>query len=100
MASGVAVASVIATAGFSAFPFLLPSSLDLNASLTVWDASSSRSTFLIMFFATLAVLPLVLLGVGFAVSFPIINAMWLEQKEEAGGERAGAAGADGLAGRC
>jgi cytochrome d ubiquinol oxidase subunit II len=35
IASGVAVAGVIATAGLSTFPFLLPSSLDPNASLTV-----------------------------------------------------------------
>jgi cytochrome bd ubiquinol oxidase subunit II len=60
MASGVAVAGVIATAGFSSFPFLLPSSLDPNASLTVWDASSSRSTLLVMLAATLVFLPLVL----------------------------------------
>ncbi len=60
MASGVAVAAVVATAGFSSFPFLLPSSLDPNASLTVWDASASRSTLLIMLAATLVFLPLVL----------------------------------------
>ena len=65
MASGVAVAGVIATVGFSAFPFLLPSSLDPNASLTVWDASSSRSTLLIMLFATLVFLPLVLIYTAF-----------------------------------
>jgi cytochrome d ubiquinol oxidase subunit II len=35
IASGVAVAGVIATAGLSTFPFLLPFSLDPNASLTV-----------------------------------------------------------------
>jgi cytochrome d oxidase subunit CydB len=38
IASGVAVAGVIATAGLSTFPFLLPSLLDPDASLTVWDA--------------------------------------------------------------
>ena len=65
MASGVAVAGVVATAGFSIFPFLLPSSLDPNASLTVWDASSSRSTLLIMLFATLVFLPLVLVYTAF-----------------------------------
>jgi hypothetical protein len=41
-----AVASVIATAGFSAFPFLLPSSIGPNASLTIWGSSSSRLTLL------------------------------------------------------
>ena len=51
---------MIATAGLSAFPFLLPSSLDPNASLTVWDSSSSRTTLLIMLFATLVFLPIVL----------------------------------------
>jgi cytochrome d ubiquinol oxidase subunit II len=54
------VASVIATAGLSTFPFLLPSSLDPNASLTVWDASSSRLTLLIMLGVTLVFLPIIL----------------------------------------
>jgi cytochrome d ubiquinol oxidase subunit II len=60
LASGAAVAGVIATAGFGLFPFLLPSSLDPNMGLTVWDASSSRTTLLIMLIATLIFLPIVL----------------------------------------
>jgi len=60
IASGLSVAGVIATAGLSLFPFLLPSSLDPNASLTVWDASSSRLTLSIMLVATLIFLPIVL----------------------------------------
>ena len=60
VASAVAVASVVATAGLSTFPFLLPSSLDPNASLTIWDASSSRSTLLIMLIAVVVFLPIVL----------------------------------------
>jgi cytochrome bd ubiquinol oxidase subunit II len=58
--SAVSVASVIATAGLSIFPFLLPSSLDPKASLTVWDASSSRLTLAIMLGVTLILLPIVL----------------------------------------
>jgi cytochrome d ubiquinol oxidase subunit II len=61
IASGLAVAGVIATAGVSLFPFLLPSSLDPNASLTAWDASSSQLTLEIMLGATLIFLPIVLL---------------------------------------
>ena len=61
VASALTVAGVIATAGLSVFPFLLPSSLDPNASLTVWDASSSRLTLMIMLVATLIFLPIVLL---------------------------------------
>ena len=59
-ASGLSIASVIATAGFSVFPFMLPSSLDPNASLTVWDASSSRLTLAIMLGCTVVFLPIIL----------------------------------------
>ena len=41
LASSLSVAGVVAMAGFSMFPFLLPSSTDPSHSLTVWDASSS-----------------------------------------------------------
>jgi cytochrome d ubiquinol oxidase subunit II len=58
--SGLTAAGVIATAGLSLFPFLLPSSLDPNSSLTVWDASSSERTLLIMTAATVVFLPIVL----------------------------------------
>ncbi len=58
--SGLAIAGVIATAGVSLFPFLLPSSLDPVSSLMVWDASSSAMTLLVMTVATLIFLPIVL----------------------------------------
>jgi len=51
---------VIGTAGVSMFPFLLPSSADPNASLTVWDASSSRNTLITMTIVTVVFLPVVL----------------------------------------
>jgi cytochrome d ubiquinol oxidase subunit II len=62
--SALAVAGVIATAGLSAFPFLLPSSLDPRSSLTVWDASSSERTLAIMTVATVLILPIVLIYTG------------------------------------
>ncbi|MFY9287955.1 MAG: cytochrome d ubiquinol oxidase subunit II [Alphaproteobacteria bacterium] len=52
---------IIGTAGVSMFPFLLPSSADANASLTVWDASSSRGTLITMTLVTVVFLPIVLL---------------------------------------
>jgi cytochrome d ubiquinol oxidase subunit II len=58
--SGLAIIGVIATAGLALFPFLLPSSLDPNASLTVWDASSSETTLGIMTVVTVILLPIVL----------------------------------------
>ena len=60
IASAVTGAATICTAGFSAFPFLLPSSLVPGSSLTVWDASSSQLTLFIMLVATLIFMPLIL----------------------------------------
>lgn len=60
LSSALSVAGVIATAGLSVFPFLLPSSLDPSASLTVWDASSSRLTLAIMLGATVVFLPVII----------------------------------------
>jgi cytochrome d ubiquinol oxidase subunit II len=60
VASALSIAGVIATAGVSLFPFLLPSSLDPSASLTVWDASSSRLTLTIMTGVTVVFLPIIL----------------------------------------
>ena len=47
--------------GFALFPFLLISSTDPNSSLTLWDASSSRSTMVLAFWITAIFLPIVLL---------------------------------------
>ena len=59
-ASAVAVAGTIASAGLALFPFLLPSSLDPRSSLTVWDASSSKSTLGLMLLVTAVLLPIVI----------------------------------------
>jgi cytochrome bd ubiquinol oxidase subunit II len=64
IASGLGVAGVIATAGVSLFPFLLPSSTHPEASLTVWDASSSALTLFIMLIVVLVFLPVVLIYTG------------------------------------
>jgi cytochrome d ubiquinol oxidase subunit II len=60
VASAVAIAGTIASAGLMLFPFLLPSSLDPRSSLTVWDASSSRTTLGLMLFVTALLLPIVM----------------------------------------
>src|SRR5690606_7437914 len=39
-----AVIGTILTAGFALFPFLMPSSIHPNISLTMWDAVSSQMT--------------------------------------------------------
>jgi len=60
LSSSLIPAGTIATAGLALFPFLLPSSADPNASLTVWDASSSKLTLAIMLGAVAIFLPVVL----------------------------------------
>jgi len=42
------------------FPFILPSSLTPNASLTAWDATSSYVTLNVMFWVALIFTPIVL----------------------------------------
>jgi cytochrome d ubiquinol oxidase subunit II len=58
--SGASLAGVILTAGFSMFPFILPSSIQPGHSLTAWDATSSHLTLTWMFWATLFFLPIVI----------------------------------------
>ncbi|MHB8455275.1 MAG: cytochrome d ubiquinol oxidase subunit II [Acidiferrobacterales bacterium] len=60
MSSALSIAGVILTAGASMFPFIMPSSLQPNSSLTVWDATSSPHTLMLMFWATLIFLPIIL----------------------------------------
>jgi cytochrome d ubiquinol oxidase subunit II len=60
VASALVPAGTIATAGAALFPFLLPSSLDPGASLTVWDASSSKLTLAVMLGAVAILLPIVI----------------------------------------
>ena len=59
--TGLMIAGVILTAGFSMFPFIMPSSLDPKSSLTVWDSTSSHMTLQVMLFAVVVFLPLILL---------------------------------------
>jgi cytochrome bd ubiquinol oxidase subunit II len=67
ISSGIGIAGIIATAGVSLFPFLLPSSTQPEASLTVWDSSSSQLTLFIMLIAVLVFLPVVLIYTSIAL---------------------------------
>ncbi|PRC93381.1 cytochrome d ubiquinol oxidase subunit II [Solimicrobium silvestre] len=59
IASGLAVTGIILTAGASLFPFIMPSTMAPNNSLTVWDAVSSHRTLSIMFWVTLVMVPII-----------------------------------------
>ncbi|WP_321490250.1 cytochrome d ubiquinol oxidase subunit II [uncultured Hyphomonas sp.] len=58
--SGLAATGIVASVGTSMFPFILPSSINPNASLTVWDSSSSHLTLFIMLIVTVIFVPIVL----------------------------------------
>lgn len=53
-------ASIILTAGFTMFPFIVPSSFNSNHSLTLWDATSSELTLNIMTGVAFVMIPIIL----------------------------------------
>ena len=58
--SSLAIAGVIATCGAAMFPFVMPSSLDPNVSLTMWDSTASEITLNVMTYAAIIFVPTVL----------------------------------------
>jgi len=62
--SSASIAGVILTVGFSLFPFIMPSSTNPKAGLTIWDGSSSHLTLWIMVIAVAIFLPIVTLYTG------------------------------------
>ncbi|MFQ6371453.1 cytochrome d ubiquinol oxidase subunit II [Shewanella sp. YIC-542] len=58
--SSLTIAGVILTCGVSMFPFVMPSSLDPNVSLTMWDATASHLTLFVMTWVAIILVPIVL----------------------------------------
>ncbi|GAB4272422.1 MAG: cytochrome d ubiquinol oxidase subunit II [Pararhodobacter sp.] len=58
--SKLGIAGIISSVGLTMFPFILPSTVDPNSSLTVWDASSSHQTLFIMLVVAVIFMPLIL----------------------------------------
>ncbi len=65
IASSLSVLGIISTVGLTCFPFILPSSLNPNSSLTVWDASSSYHTLVVMLIAAIIFVPLIIFYTSF-----------------------------------
>ncbi|OZI77365.1 cytochrome d ubiquinol oxidase subunit II [Bordetella genomosp. 12] len=61
LTSSITIAGIILTVGFALFPFIMPSSVNPTAGLTIWDASSSHLTLWIMVIAVVVFLPIVTL---------------------------------------
>ncbi|MBH2043605.1 MAG: cytochrome d ubiquinol oxidase subunit II [Comamonadaceae bacterium] len=60
LAGGAGITGIIASVGVSMFPFILPSSVNPSASLTVWDSSSSHLTLFILLVSTVIFMPIIL----------------------------------------
>jgi len=61
LTSSLSVAGIVLSVGASMFPFILPSSIQPQASLTVWDSSSSHLTLFVMLVCTCIFLPLIIM---------------------------------------
>jgi len=59
LSAALGIAGIVLSVGASMFPFILPSSIDSRASLTVWDSSSSHLTLFIMLVVTGFFIPII-----------------------------------------
>ena len=59
--SKMGILGVVSSVGLTMFPFILPSTVDPNSSLTVWDASSSHQTLFIMLVVTAIFMPIIMM---------------------------------------
>ncbi|BDR34784.1 cytochrome d ubiquinol oxidase subunit II [Photobacterium damselae subsp. damselae] len=60
LTSSLTMVGVVLTFGFAMFPFIMPSSIMPNASLTLWDATSSEFTLKIMTGVAFIMVPIIL----------------------------------------
>ncbi|EKT59517.1 cytochrome d ubiquinol oxidase subunit II [Providencia sneebia] len=60
VSSSLTIACIILTCGIAMFPFIMPSSIMPNASLTMWDATSSLFTLQVMTVVAIIFVPIVL----------------------------------------
>ncbi|MFA0728283.1 cytochrome d ubiquinol oxidase subunit II, partial [Vibrio sp. 10N.222.48.A4] len=66
ISSSLTNACIILTAGFSMFPFIIPSSVNPSHSLTLWDSTSSELTLNIMTGVAFVMVPIILCYTAFS----------------------------------
>ncbi|CAN5516158.1 cytochrome d ubiquinol oxidase subunit II [soil metagenome] len=84
LASAASIAGIVLSVGASMFPFILPSSIDPRASLTVWDSSSSHLTLFIMLVVTAIFIPIIV-----AYTSWVYHVLWGKVDAEAIREKRG-----------
>ncbi|QGA58304.1 cytochrome d ubiquinol oxidase subunit II [Brucella sp. 2280] len=67
----LSIFGIISSVGVSMFPFILPSAIDPQSSLTVWDSSSSHQTLFIMLVVTVVFIPIIV-----AYTAWVYKALW------------------------
>jgi len=77
LATTLSIAGIISTVGLAMFPFILPSTVDPNSSLLVWDASSSHLTLFIMLVVTIIFIPIII-----AYTAWVFRVMWGKVNEK------------------
>ncbi|WP_417252827.1 cytochrome d ubiquinol oxidase subunit II [Celeribacter sp.] len=75
--SKLGITGIISSVGLTMFPFILPSTVDPNSSLTVWDSSSSHLTLFVMLVCAIIFMPLIL-----AYTSWVYKVLWGKVKEE------------------
>jgi cytochrome d ubiquinol oxidase subunit II len=62
LASSLCVSMVVMIFGVSMFPFLLPSNISLNSSMTIWDSSASHVTLQSLLWVAVFALPMMIIS--------------------------------------
>jgi len=75
--SKLGITGIISSVGLTMFPFILPSTVDPNSSLTVWDSSSSHLTLFVMLVCAIIFMPIIL-----AYTSWVYKVLWGKVKEE------------------
>lgn len=81
LASSLSVVMVVLTFGVSMFPFLLPSNISLNSSLTIWDSSASQITLQALLWVAILSLPLMAVLSRWAFCLSVDDAELIESVE-------------------
>lgn len=75
--SKLGIFGTISSVGLTMFPFILPSNISPDSSLTVWDASSSHQTLFVMLGGTIIFMPIILAYTAF-----IYRVLWGKVTDE------------------
>ncbi|WP_392561820.1 cytochrome d ubiquinol oxidase subunit II [Orbus sturtevantii] len=83
LTSSLTIACVLFTFGIATFPFIMPSSIAPNVSLTIWDATSSHLTLAVMFWVVAIFLPIILLYTtwSYIKMFGRLNKSYIEKND-------------------